>query len=76
MPIFKPAALLLKTVMLMLLLSALTSCHLLRPTPPVVILQESKVQKISKGESADFDGYVLSDAAAIRLIEAAERCTK
>lgn len=66
--IFKPA-------ILALFLSALTACWPIKPEPPVM-LPESKVQKISKGESANFDGYLLTTGATVKLLEVAERCKK
>jgi hypothetical protein len=39
-----------------------------------VLLDTSQVQKVSKGESARFDGYVLSDGAVTTLIEKTEGC--
>ena len=50
--------------------SALTGCS---PTP-VIVLPEAKVQKISKGASADFDGWLLTSSALDKLLQRAERC--
>jgi hypothetical protein len=40
----------------------------------VVILPESKVQKISAGESASFDGFVITGGALAKMLESAEKC--
>lgn len=62
-----------KTAMLMLSLSVLTGCWPIKPEPPVV-LPESQVQKMSKGDSANFDGYLMTTGATVKLLEKAERC--
>lgn len=65
------AGLILKAVMLMLLSAGLTACF---QTDRVIVLPDSRVQKMSKGESANFDGYLLTTGAAAKLLETAERC--
>jgi hypothetical protein len=63
----------LQTVTLIALLHGLTGCCLFQ-SQSVVILPESKVQKISSGESANFDGFVVTGGALSKMLEAAERC--
>lgn len=64
-----------KAAMLMLLAFVLTACWPIKPDAPV-ILNESKVQKMQKGESANFDGWLLTDGAFVKLLEKAERICK
>jgi hypothetical protein len=40
---------------------------------PVIIMPESKTEKISKGDIATMDGWLLSDSALCKLLEAAKR---
>ena len=49
---------------------ALTACV----TTSTVVLPDSQVQKMSKGESALFDGYLLTPGAVAKLLETAEKC--
>lgn len=69
------AALILSMLIAALLNLALTACWPIKPNPTVV-LPESKVQKLSKGESASFDGFLLTAGALAKLLETAEKCQK
>lgn len=57
-------------VMLTLSASASTGCS----HAPTVILDESKVVKLTQNESAPFSGWLLSESAMARLLEVAEGC--
>ena len=59
-------------VTLLILTYGLTSCCLFKPDNQV-ILQGNSVQKMLKGESANFDGYLLGNEALARLLEKAEK---
>ena len=52
-----------------------TSCCLFQ-TQPGIVLDESKVQKMLKGDSANFDGYLLTTSAVAKLLETAEASKK
>lgn len=41
-----------------------------------VVLPDSRVQKMSKGQSANFDGYLLTNGALVGLYEKAKACQK
>lgn len=58
---------------LMLLLLALTGCSGPRQT---VVLPEARTVKINQGEPAPFTGWLMTDSAAAKLLEAAERCSE
>ena len=62
-----------KMAILILLSSVLMSCSLIK-TQPVIVQPESQVQKMLKGESANFSGYLLTDSALSQLLESAEKC--
>lgn len=72
MMIYKLAGRILKAAMLTLFLSVWMGCSL----TPIIVMPESKVQKISAGESANFDGYLLTNSALIQLLEKAEKVCK
>jgi hypothetical protein len=59
--------------MLMLSSLALTGCWPIKPDP-VIVMPESQVQKMLKGESANFDGYLMTTGAVTKLLERAEQC--
>lgn len=73
MRIFKRAGWLLLMAIGLLWSAGLTGCWL-HPNPPPIVINESKVQKISKGESANFNGWILTDGALTKLLESAEKC--
>jgi hypothetical protein len=39
-----------------------------------VVLPDSKVQKMSVGDSATFEGFLLTGGAVAKLLEGAEKC--
>ena len=72
---YSRAALTLRMVTSLLFLSALTACH---PQPPA-ILQDSATIQILPGDlpkSPTSKGWLLSDQATAKLLEAAEKCQK
>lgn len=40
---------------------------------PTIVLNESKTEKIKQGEIAPWDGWLITDGALAKLLEAAER---
>ena len=56
--------------MLMLLLLVSTACS----GPKTTVLPEAKTAKIKQGEAAPFEGWILTDGAMAKILEAAERC--
>lgn len=56
--------------MLMLWSSALIGCA----APKTIVMPESKAVTIKAGEAAPYSGWLLTDSAVAKLLEAAERC--
>jgi hypothetical protein len=72
---FSRAGRILRLATLMLLAFGLTACAVKTP----VILTDSKVMKIQKGDlcaSPEFQGWGISDNALAKLLEAAEKCVE
>lgn len=57
-------------VTLTLLLSALIGCS----GPRTVVLPEARTARLAAGDPAPFAGWLLTDGAMVRVLEAAERC--
>ena len=68
----KKAAQILLMAMLMLWSSALIGCAGQKTT----VMPESKTAKINQGEAAPYTGWLLTDSAVAKLLEAAERCQR
>ena len=60
-------------VILILLLSALTGCSMLKPQP-VVVMPEARAVRLQQAQPAPMNGWLLSESALAKLLEAAERC--
>lgn len=72
MPQYNKAAKISSLMILIASLAALTACC--RAPTTTVLLPESRVQKMLKGESASYDGFLLTGGALTKILEAAERC--
>lgn len=58
------------TVMWLLSSSALIGCA----ERKTILMPESRVAKVKQGDPAPFDGWILTDSALAKTLEAAERC--
>lgn len=72
MKTYKKAGRILSMAILLLSVNALTGCWPVKPD--TILLPPSQVQKMLKGDSANFDGYLLTNAALVKLLERAEGC--
>lgn len=63
------------TGMLLLSSNALIGCSALRPKPTIV-MPEARTVKLMPGDKAPYAGWLLTDGAMAKLLEAAERCNK
>lgn len=69
---YNKAVKILSLMILIASLAALTACC--RAPITTVLLPESRVQKLLKGELASFDGFLLTGGALTKILEGAERC--
>lgn len=60
------------TAMLMLSSGALIGCA----AQKTIVMPESKTVKIKQGDPAPFNGWLLTDSALAKVLEAAEQCRK
>lgn len=60
-----------KTATLVLFLLALTAC-----AGKTVVMPESRAVLVEQGQTAPFKGWLVSESALSKLLEAAERCSK
>jgi len=63
---------LLSVAILLLCLLLSTGCS----QRPLIVVNEAKTLKLMQGESAPWDGWLLTDGALVTLLEEVKRCQK